>query len=136
MTITYRLHSSPAIHTPGIVAWAINGYAFPDDRPALLNVLTSCFPAVPADALHNVLMGATPHRIVDDVVEFDAVTSSTWRRIRRLYERVVGYDPEGCWSPETCLDGLRWMRTALTICPDDPTAYAGPVLTKRQLRAA
>lgn len=23
---TYRLGSSPAVHTPGIVAWAINGY--------------------------------------------------------------------------------------------------------------
>lgn len=63
------------------------------------------------------------------------MTNHTTARIIRLYKNVVGYDPamEG-WTLAEALDGLRWMRTALTLCNADPTAYTGPTLTKAQLR--
>lgn len=65
-----------------------------------------------------------------------AMTVSTWNRVRSLYERVVGYDPGlEYWTPAEALEGLRWMRTALTLSDGDPTAYTGPTLTKAQLRA-
>lgn len=65
------------------------------------------------------------------------MTPSTINRLARLYERVVGYHPfeGGDWTPVEALDGLRWFRTALILCNDDPTAYTGPILTKAQLVA-
>ena len=64
------------------------------------------------------------------------MTPSTQSRIARLYESVVGYNPalEG-WTMAEALDGLRWMRTALILCNDDPTIYTGETLTKAQLVA-
>ena len=62
------------------------------------------------------------------------MTNSTQSRIARLYEKVVGYHPllEG-WTAAKALNGLRWQRTALTLNPDDPSAYVGPILTKAEL---
>jgi hypothetical protein len=40
---TYRLGSSPAVHTPGSIAWAINGYAFENDRPQLRKVIVDAY---------------------------------------------------------------------------------------------
>jgi hypothetical protein len=62
------------------------------------------------------------------------MTASTTNRIARLYEQVVGYNPllDG-WTIAEALDCLRWMRTAMTLCDGDPTAYTGPTLTKAQL---
>jgi hypothetical protein len=37
--VEVRLISTEMVNTPGILAWAINGYAFKKDRPALLKVL-------------------------------------------------------------------------------------------------
>ena len=44
---TYRLGSSSLIHTPDIIAWAINGYAFPRDRARMVQVIAATFPTVP-----------------------------------------------------------------------------------------
>ena len=35
----YRLGSSSLVHTPGLIAWAINGYHFEEDRPQLLAII-------------------------------------------------------------------------------------------------
>lgn len=66
----YRLGSSPAIHTPGIIAWAINGYAFEDDRPTLLNIVTTSFPSVPASAFEQLLSKAVPYSVEGETVIF------------------------------------------------------------------
>jgi hypothetical protein len=64
------------------------------------------------------------------------MTKATARRIARLYERVVGYDPEADgWTMPEALDSLRWIRTALFFCPDDAPSYVGPTMTKAQMRA-
>ena len=69
---TYRLGSSPMIHTPGILAWAQNGYQFEEDRPQLLRIMTSAFPSVPPEALDLLLKCEVSHTVVDEVVEFSA----------------------------------------------------------------
>jgi len=65
------------------------------------------------------------------------MTPSTERRIARLYERIVGYDPyedgDG-QTPAEALETLRWFRTALTLNDGDPTAYTGPTLNGPTLR--
>ncbi len=37
---TYRLGSTPLVHAPGLIEWAINAYAFPRDRAVILRIVT------------------------------------------------------------------------------------------------
>lgn len=71
---TYRLHSSPMQHTPGVIAWAINGYAFPKDRSMLIKVVKTGFAGVPAFAIQQLLSGAVSHTVEGDVVVFTVET--------------------------------------------------------------
>lgn len=66
----YRLLSAPMIYTPGILAWAMNGYHFPDDRPQILKVMTETFPVVPEDKMDALLMGYIPYVVEDEAVVF------------------------------------------------------------------
>lgn len=66
----YRLGSNELVHAPGVVAWAINGYAFDRDRDVLRRVIVDGWPGVPADAAHQLLSGEVPHTIEGDVVVF------------------------------------------------------------------
>lgn len=43
----YRMLSTPMVHTPGLLAWAMNGYQFEEDREHMLRVMTSTFEAIP-----------------------------------------------------------------------------------------
>ena len=67
---TYRLGSSPMCHTPGIIAWAQNGYAFEDDRPQLLNIVCGMFPDIPPDHIDRLLTKQVPHTVDGETVEF------------------------------------------------------------------
>ncbi|KEP67796.1 hypothetical protein DL1_20375 [Thioclava dalianensis] len=67
---TYRLGSSSAVHTPGIIAWAINGYSFVQDQPRLLDVISSTFPTVPREAIHELLSKEVPYKIDGETVVF------------------------------------------------------------------
>lgn len=67
---TYRLGSSPAVHTPGIIAWAINGYAFEEDRADLLNAICKSFPSVPAAAFKALLSGVVEYTVEGETVSF------------------------------------------------------------------
>ncbi|MES2753829.1 MAG: hypothetical protein V4659_04115 [Pseudomonadota bacterium] len=64
------------------------------------------------------------------------MTPATQRRIARLHESRVGYDPEGEKTIAEALETLRWYRTAEQEHPDDPAAYSGPALTSAELRTA
>lgn len=66
----YRLGSSEHIHAPGIVAWAINGYAFERDRPILRRVIIKGWAGVPEDAVHQLLSGLINHEINGDTIVF------------------------------------------------------------------
>ena len=67
---TYRLSSSPAVHTPGIIAWAINGYAFESDRLQMMNVIGATFPTLPQSALKQLLEKAAPYSVEGETVVF------------------------------------------------------------------
>ena len=69
---TYRLGSSPAIHTPGFVAWGQNGYHFPEDRPSLLKIFQDGWPTVPPAALDALLRQEVLQRLDGETVVFDA----------------------------------------------------------------
>lgn len=62
-TITYCLKSSPAVYSPGIIAWAINGYGFNEDRPMLLNIVSTGYPDVPKEHLHKLLSKEVGHTV-------------------------------------------------------------------------
>jgi len=68
--MTYRLGSSPAIYAPGIVAWAINGYAFKRDRANMVRVLTDGW-KLPKDAAKALLSKSVPYKVEDETVVFE-----------------------------------------------------------------
>lgn len=52
---TYKLGSSALVHAPGLIAWAINGYAFPKDRDTILRVVVDTWPTLAEhDALEHI----------------------------------------------------------------------------------
>lgn len=67
---TYRLGSSSEVHTPGVIAWAINGYQFEDDREVLLRIVASSFPSVPKEALKQLLSKSVEYTVEDETVVF------------------------------------------------------------------
>lgn len=67
----YRLGSSPLVHAPGFIAWAINAYAFPRDRAVILRVLTEMWPGLPEDHARLILSRDLPYRLEDDTVVLD-----------------------------------------------------------------
>ena len=68
-THTYRLGSSGLVFTPGIVAWGINGYHFPEDRENIRRVFTEGW-SIPDEAVDALLSETVPHTVEDDVVSF------------------------------------------------------------------
>lgn len=66
---TYRLGSSPAVHTPGIIAWAINGYHFEDDRPQLRKVIVDTY-SLPETAADQLLSKSVPYSVDGETVVF------------------------------------------------------------------
>lgn len=66
---TYRLASADMVYTPGLIAWAINGYAFKGDRDNILRIIceTYSLPLRPAEAL---LSKAVPYTIEEGTVIF------------------------------------------------------------------
>jgi hypothetical protein len=71
-TKSYRLLSSEFVGAPGVIAWAKNGYAFPKDRPQLLNVVVSTW-SVPEAAAEKLLLGEVDYTVDEDgAVVFEA----------------------------------------------------------------
>ena len=66
---TYRLGSSPAIHAPGMVAWAINGATFKQDRATMARVIAQGW-NLPEDAAHKLVTKQVPYTIENDAVVF------------------------------------------------------------------
>jgi len=65
-----RLHSAPMIHTPGIVRWAVNGYKFPKDRPAMLEVICGGY-GITKECATALLSEEVSYEVEGDVVVFD-----------------------------------------------------------------
>ncbi len=68
---TYTLQSSPMVHTPGLIAWAINGYAFEADRPAMRKVIGDTFASLPANTIDQLLSEAVPFTVDGETVVFE-----------------------------------------------------------------
>lgn len=68
---TYRLGSSPMIHAPGVIAWAINGYAFKRDRANMIEIIVTGW-GIPEPAARALLSKQVPHTIEGDAIVFTA----------------------------------------------------------------
>jgi len=72
----FRLASGPMVHTPGMVAWGINGFHFKKDQKYLLNVFVSGWggePGSPSPAQFKALLsGKVPFTVEGDTVVFEA----------------------------------------------------------------
>ena len=69
---TYTLGSSSFVHAPGLIAWAINGAAFKQDRKAMINVVVQNM-GHPRPAATALLLKKVPFTITaEDAVQFSA----------------------------------------------------------------
>lgn len=64
------LQSSPAVNTPGLLRWAMNGYRFKRDRKNLRRVFVTGY-GLPDPVVHRLLSGELPHQIVGEEVHFE-----------------------------------------------------------------
>lgn len=67
----YTLQSNGIIHTPGILAWAINGYKFDRDKDVLKRVFTEGY-NLPDDVAHKLLNGDIVYAVEGSTVVFHA----------------------------------------------------------------
>jgi len=67
--VQVRLTSKSGVHTPGMVAWAINGFKFPKDRKAMLRVFVDGF-NLTKQAATDLLSEKIPHMVEGDAVVF------------------------------------------------------------------
>ena len=67
----YRLGSSPMLHAPGLIAWAINGAKFANDRAHMIKVVRETWKLHP-DVAEKLVTGAVPYIIDGETVEFCA----------------------------------------------------------------
>lgn len=68
-TKQYRLGSSPLVGAPGVIAWAINGYAFKKDRKKLESIVSETW-GIPAPATKALLSKSVPFVIEGEAVVF------------------------------------------------------------------
>lgn len=68
---TYRLASSKMINAPGVIAWAINGAAFKQDRETMVRIVSKGW-GLPEDATRKLLTEQVPHTIDGETVVFTA----------------------------------------------------------------
>jgi hypothetical protein len=73
---TYRLSSSRLVHAPGLIEWAINAYAFPRHRTAILRVVTETWPGLPEEHAVLLLSQGLSYQLDDDTVVLDVPESS------------------------------------------------------------
>lgn len=73
---TYRLGSSEMVYAPGMIAWAINGYAFEHDRKVLLSLVSDTW-GLPEVTAHRLLSREITYSIEDEaVVLTDSVSAA------------------------------------------------------------
>ncbi|MEP2780965.1 MAG: hypothetical protein ABJO67_11560, partial [Pseudoruegeria sp.] len=100
---TYSLKSSNFVHTPGIIAWAINGSAFEDDRSRILATICDVFPTVPVEAFRKLLGKETSYKIDGETVVF------TVENMREEVKAIVEFNFDCCADsdPDEQLDAIQ-----------------------------
>lgn len=68
--VKVRLNSSEMVGAPGLIAWAINGYAFKRDQKKLREVVGETW-NLKDSVVHDLLSKKIPHQVVGSVVEFE-----------------------------------------------------------------
>ncbi len=63
----YRLGSRPLVQAPGVIAWAINAFAFPRDRA----VVTETWPGLEEAHARLLLSRDLPYRLEGDTIVLD-----------------------------------------------------------------
>ena len=104
--VEYRLQSSPMVNTPGLIAWAINGYAINKDRMNILKAMADTLPGVPVSALQQLLSGAVPYSVEDETVVFTADNPPPYHRFNNLcagdtLERFDWFELVACRNDES-----------------------------------
>lgn len=66
---TYRLLSSPLVHTPGIIAWAINGAKFKKDRKRLIELVATSY-SLPRPIAESLLTEKIKYTVDNETVIF------------------------------------------------------------------
>lgn len=66
----YKLLSSPGVYTPGLIAWAINGYHFDKDKPEILMLIHKTY-RLPMEAAWALLNKKVDYTIEDEAVIFE-----------------------------------------------------------------
>jgi hypothetical protein len=60
------------LHAPGMIRWAINGYAYKRDRDVMTKVVVEGWRGVPEAAARALLSKSVPFEVEGDVVVFTA----------------------------------------------------------------
>lgn len=81
---TYRLGSSSLVHAPGLIVWAINAYAFPRDRAAILRVVIDTWPGLPDETARRLLSGDLAYRVENDTIVIDVVETGVAEDLSRI----------------------------------------------------
>jgi hypothetical protein len=81
---TYRLGSSPLVHAPGLIVWAINAYAFPRDRAAILRVVIDTWSGLPDETARRLLSGDLAYRVENDAIVIDVVETGVAEGVARI----------------------------------------------------
>ena len=66
---TYTLTSTEMVSTPGIFAWAVNGYKFDKDKPRMVRVIADTY-GLKDEVAIGLLDGSIPYYVVNDGVQF------------------------------------------------------------------
>lgn len=64
------LQSAPMVHTPGILAWAKNGYAFEADRENCVNTIETGY-GLPRETCQRLLSGEIEYTVEGENVVFE-----------------------------------------------------------------
>jgi hypothetical protein len=70
LTTTYRLASADFVNAPGLIAWAINGYAFEKDRRVLRDIVSKTW-GIPDEATDALLLKRVPFTVENGTVIFE-----------------------------------------------------------------
>lgn len=68
--VKVELPSVPMVNTPGLLAWAINGYKFKKDRKAMVRVFVDGY-GLTVKCVNDLLSGKIPHTVEGNSVFFD-----------------------------------------------------------------
>ena len=67
----YRLGSSALVHTPGVIAWAINGAKFERYKAKMIKLVADTW-SIPTHAALALVTEKVPYTVEDEAVVFTA----------------------------------------------------------------